>query len=229
MDVIVRHLSKTFRSGFEEKLILKDVTFEVKSGEWVNIIGRSGSGKTTLLKCLAGLLRTEEGASIFIGGSPIHQTPEEKLREFRRKHIGFIYQDFQLFQAFTAKQNVMLPEWPYTNRKKLEKRAEELLERLQLTDRTDAVPAQLSGGEQQRIAIARALLNDPEVLLCDEPTGNLDRKTRDEILGILHNCREEGKTILFVTHDYEVLKYGQRIFQIDDGVITEIDKPAIPG
>lgn len=227
MDIKVQQLSKTFRTKIEQKRVLNNISFHIKQGEWVNVIGRSGSGKTTLLKCVAGLLAADSGSQISIGPLQVHAEREETLREFRRKHIGFIYQDYQLFPAYTAKQNVMLPEWPYKKKEELEERAEDLLRKLNLEERMNSTPDQLSGGEQQRVAIARALLDDPEILICDEPTGNLDRNSRDEVLQILKDCQQEGRTILLVTHDYEILKYGDRVFQMNDGELREIEKEEV--
>ncbi|SEP55420.1 ABC transporter ATP-binding protein [Piscibacillus halophilus] len=227
MDINVMNLSKTYESNVEQKKVLDQVTFKVNKGEWVNIIGRSGSGKTTLLKCLSGIMSADRGSIINIGDLPIHSKSEEDRREFRRQHIGYIYQDYQLFPAYTAKQNVMLPELPYQNESILLKRAEELMEQLNIEHRQDALPNQLSGGEQQRVAIARALLNNPDIFVCDEPTGNLDRSTRDEVLQILKQLQEEGRTILFVTHDYDVIEYGDRIFEMDDGRLEEVSQKTL--
>ncbi len=138
MDINVMNLSKTYESNVEQKKVLDQVTFKVNKGEWVNIIGRSGSGKTTLLKCLSGIMSADRGSIINIGDLPIHSKSEEDRREFRRQHIGYIYQDYQLFPAYTAKQNVMLPELPYQNESILLKRAEELMEQLNIEHRQDA-------------------------------------------------------------------------------------------
>lgn len=229
MDIRVQRLSKTFRTNIEEKKVLNNVSFHIEKGEWVNVIGRSGSEKTTLLKCVAGLLMADARSKIRIGPIQIHLESEERLRVFRRKHIGFIFQDYQLFPAYTVIQNVMLPELPYKKEEELRKRAKELLRNLNLQKHMYSTPNQLSGGEQQRVAIARALLNNPEILLCDEPTGNLDRTSRDEVLQILKACQHEGKTILFVNHDYDILKFGNRVFQMNDGKLREIEKDkAVP-
>lgn len=224
MIIQVSHLSKSYETASEPLQILKDINFSIKEGEWINVIGPSGSGKTTLLKCVAGLIDSDGGSQIKLKDIPIHEKNEKILREFRRKNIGFIYQDYQLFDAYTAKQNVMLPEWPYRKRDELEKKAEEILVKLNLEDRMNARPSDLSGGEKQRVAIARALLNDPSLLICDEPTGNLDRQSRNDVLQILKNCQKEGRTILFVTHDYEILDFGNRIFRLTDGMLEEVDK-----
>lgn len=223
MEIVIDSLSKTYKSPTEEKQVLDNVSCHVKKGEWVNIIGPSGSGKTTLLNCVAGIMNPDAGSKVNIGDLAIQQASEEEKREFRRRNIGFIFQEYELFPAYTAKQNVMLPEWPYKKEADLRKRSETLLRSLGLEERMEAVPTNLSGGEKQRVAIARALLNDPGLLICDEPTENLDKASRDNVLRILKECQVEGRTIFFVTHDYEVLPYADRIFQLRDGLMEEIN------
>ncbi|MFD2042892.1 ABC transporter ATP-binding protein [Ornithinibacillus salinisoli] len=224
MEMIMESLSKTYKSSIEKKLVLNNISCHVNKGEWINIIGPSGSGKTTLLKCVAGIMNADAGSKVSIGGLDMGNASEEEKRDFRRRNIGYIFQEYELFSAYTAKQNVMLPEWPYKKEAELRERSETLLRTLGLEDRIDAVPTNLSGGEKQRVAIARALLNDPSLLICDEPTGNLDRASRDNVLHILKECQAEGRTIFFVTHDYDVLPYGDRVFQLKDGTMEEINK-----
>lgn len=224
MDINVSSLSKTFISPSEKRQILNDISFSIVQGEWVNVIGPSGSGKTTLLECVAGLIFPDAGATVNIGGIAVHDVTDPERREFRRRNIGFVYQDYRLFPAYTALQNVMLPEWPYKKESELRIRANELLRELQLETRINAVPTALSGGEKQRVAIARALLNNPRILICDEPTGNLDQSSRHHILSLLKKIQLEGRTILFVTHDYAVLPYGDRVLQLKEGKLEEIEK-----
>ncbi|RFA35906.1 ABC transporter ATP-binding protein [Virgibacillus dokdonensis] len=223
MEIKIKNLTKTYQTKQDAKKILHQVNLQVHHGEWVNIIGRSGSGKTTLLKCIAGLIPVDSLSTISLGPLEMQHATEEEKRDFRRKHIGFIFQEYELFPAYTAVQNVMLPELPYKNKEQLSIRAKELLETLMLEHRMKAVPDQLSGGEKQRVAIARALLNNPGLLLCDEPTGNLDRDSRDQILHILKKCQAEGRTIVFVTHDLEILPYGDRVMSMNSGKLEEVD------
>ncbi|WP_217586932.1 ABC transporter ATP-binding protein [Lentibacillus saliphilus] len=198
---------------------LKDVSLQVAPGEWVNILGPSGSGKTTLLNVIGGLEQLYSG-SIKVDGKDIHQQTIADKQNYKRTSTGYIFQDYRLFDQFTVLENVMLPQWPYEDRKKIEKRSEELLEQLQMSHRKDALPEQLSGGEKQRTAIARALLGNPSILLCDEPTGNLDEANRETILHILFNLQSNnGMTIILVTHDPEVAKWGDRNMYIRDGCL----------
>ncbi|WP_090870615.1 ABC transporter ATP-binding protein [Oceanobacillus limi] len=227
MEMLIDTLSKTYQSEIEEKQVLNKVSFHVNQGEWVNIIGPSGSGKTTLLKCVAGMMTADTGSNVRIGDLDVLRASEKEIREFRRNNIGFIFQEYELFPAYTAKQNVMLPEWPYKKEAKLRERSEALLRTLGLEERMEATPPNLSGGEKQRVAIARALLNDPSLLICDEPTGNLDQSSRDNVLRILKDLNGEGRTIFFVTHDYDVLPYGDRVFQLKSGVLKEIEKELV--
>lgn len=199
---------------------LDNVTFTVEQGKWMNILGPSGSGKTTLLNVIGGLLSLSSG-TLEVDGEDISQLKGDELQTYRREKIGYIFQDYRLFEQFTVLENVMLPQWPYEPRKKIEEKAKALLEQLQMSHRIHALPRELSGGEKQRTAIARALLHEPSILLCDEPTGNLDAENRERILQILKDLHEQGMTILLVTHDVEVTKWGDEILYIRDGKIQE--------
>lgn len=192
----------------------------ISQGEWVNILGPSGSGKTTLLNVVGGLEQLSSGTAT-VNRENIADLSSEALQTYRRTMIGYIYQDFRLFEQYTVLENVMLPQWPYEAKKTLKEKAEETLDQLQMSHRLHSLPGELSGGEKQRTAIARALIHEPKILLCDEPTGNVDEENRQNILRILTKLHDEGMTILLVTHDIEVAKWGTRKVFIRDGQIYE--------
>jgi len=199
---------------------LDNISLTIQQGEWINILGPSGSGKTTLLNVIGGLQRLHSG-KIQVNGKDLTDFQEEEWQEYRRNMIGFIFQDYKLFDQFTVLENVMIPLFPYEKKEKIEQKAREILKRLNMSERINAFPYQLSGGEKQRTAIARALLHDPEILLCDEPTGNLDSDNRNHVMEILHQLHQLGMTILLVTHDSEVAKWGDRKVYIRDGKLKE--------
>lgn len=200
---------------------LNGISLEVKKGEWLNILGPSGSGKTTLLNVIGGMIKPTEG-EIQIEGDLLTDFSSNQLQEYRRNRIGYIFQDYRLFDQYTVLENVMIPQWPYMDKKELEKKSVKVLEKLQMNHRLHSLPNELSGGEKQRTAIARALLHGPSILLCDEPTGNLDEENRNNILTILHTLHQEGMTIILVTHDLEVATWGDRKIYIRDGRIQEM-------
>ena len=200
---------------------LNGISLEVKKGEWLNILGPSGSGKTTLLNVIGGMIKPTEG-EIQIEGDLLTDFSSNQLQEYRRNRIGYIFQDYRLFDQYTVLENVMIPQWPYMDKKELEKKSVKVLEKLQMNHRLHSLPNELSGGEKQRTAIARALLHEPSILLCDEPTGNLDEENRNNILTILHTLHQEGMTIILVTHDLEVATWGDRKIYIRDGRIQEM-------
>ena len=204
----------------ESVVALDNVTLSVEKGKWINILGPSGSGKTTLLNVVGGLLSLSSG-TLEVDGEDISQLKGDDLQSYRREKIGYVFQDYRLFDQFTVLENVILPQLPYESREKIEEKAKTLLEQLQMSHRINALPRELSGGEKQRTAIARALLHEPSILLCDEPTGNLDAENRERILQILKDLHEQGMTILLVTHDMEVTKWGDEILYIRDGRIQE--------
>ena len=204
----------------EAVVALDNVTLIVEKGKWINILGPSGSGKTTLLNVVGGLLSLSSG-TLEVDGEDISQLKGDDLQSYRREKIGYVFQDYRLFDQFTVLENVILPQLPYEPRKKIEEKAKTLLEQLQMSHRINALPRELSGGEKQRTAIARALLHEPSILLCDEPTGNLDAENRERILQILKDLHDQGMTILLVTHDVEVTKWGDEILYIRDGRIQE--------
>lgn len=210
------NLCKTYGKGNGAVTALKNASLEIKDGELVAIIGKSGSGKTTLLNLLSGLDKATSG-KVFHNDIEITSLKDEKLADFRLNHIGFVFQFFDLLPELTAAENILLPV-------RLAKRSasnfSEIVENLGLSERINHYPSQLSGGQQQRVAIARALINEPEILLCDEPTGNLDERSGKEVMDLLLKLnRDKNKTILIVTHNPEIAKQCGRTIEISDGII----------
>ena len=200
--------------------VVKDVSLTINTGELVCLVGKSGSGKTTLLSLLSGLERPTSG-QVTLKGKDITSATEDELALFRRENVGFIFQSFNLIPTLSAWENVALPLFPVkmTNEER-EKRALELLEKMEMGHRTDHLPSALSGGEKQRVAIARALINHPKVLFADEPTGNLDSSTGDAIMEILNRLHtQEGVAILMVTHEVELAKTAERLIRMHDGEV----------
>lgn len=200
--------------------VLKGVDISVEKGEIVSIIGASGAGKTTLLQILGTLDKPNSG-EILVDNIDVNKLGTKELAKFRNRHIGFIFQFHQLLPEFTALENVTIPALiAGTNVKKTEARAKELLDYLQLGDRLTHKPSELSGGEKQRVAVARALINNPSLILADEPSGSLDTKNKIELHKLLLDLREKfGLTILIVTHDQELAKLSDRIIEMKDGKI----------
>jgi putative ABC transport system ATP-binding protein len=217
----VSGLRKVYRSGDDELEALRGVSFEVADATCVFIVGPSGSGKTTLLQLLGGLDAPTAG-TIEIDGEEVTAMGEAELDEFRRRKVGFIFQQFHLIPNLDAIDNVLMPFIPVGITPERRSKAEELLRRTGLAERMRHRPSRLSGGQQQRVAIARALLKEPSVVLADEPTGNLDHKTGDEIFAILRNDqRSLGCTLIVVTHDMRFIRPGDRVIEILDGLIAE--------
>lgn len=216
----VHQLTKSFRSGGKVLTVLEEVNFSILKGDMVAIVGPSGSGKTTLLGLCAGLDRATSG-SVEIKGQRIDQLSEDERAAIRNKYVGFIFQNFQLLPTLTALENVMVP-LELRGEKNVHKQAMELLERVGLADRHHHYPTQLSGGEQQRIALARAFSNKPEILFADEPTGNLDEETSEKVEQLLFELNKEaGTTLVIVTHDLELANKTQRIIQLKGGKVIE--------
>lgn len=214
--------AKDIRKGFGRLEVLKGVDFSVEKGEVVSIVGASGAGKTTLLQIL-GTLSGPDSGSLEIDGKNVLALSEKQLSAFRCREIGFVFQAHHLLPEFSALENVMMPALIAGRRtSEAKKAALELLERVGLEDRAEHKPAQLSGGEQQRTAIARALINNPAVLLADEPTGNLDSATKQEIHRLLFSLRESlGQTIVLVTHDPQLAALCDRSLEMRDGLFVE--------
>jgi putative ABC transport system ATP-binding protein len=218
----IRGLDKTYRRGGEEIHVLQGLNLDVDAAEFVAFMGPSGSGKTTLLNLLGGLDVPSRG-TIVVAGDEITHMSGNKLTEWRARHVGFIFQMYNLIPVLTAFQNVELPLL-LTKLSKSERRrhVETALGVVGLTDRMNHYPRQLSGGQEQRVAIARAIVADPTFLLCDEPTGDLDRKSADDILEILTRLvKEHGKTILMVTHDPMAAERAQAVLHLNKGVLVE--------
>ena len=212
----VKSLSKTYKTTAGDLPILKDIDFTLEEGEWLTIVGRSGSGKTTLLQCVAGLLPADDGSEIQFNDLIINNAKDEELQKFRRETLGFVYQDYKLFDQFNCELNVMLPLLPFEDKEKLKEKAHQLLDKVGLSDRVNHFPTQLSGGEKQRVAIARSLINDPEILICDEPTGNLDAKSRDDVINLLVELNKDGTSVILVTHDQELMDIGEKIIDLNE-------------
>jgi len=213
-------LTKTIETGTHRVEILRGVDLEVPRGQFVAIMGASGSGKSTLLGLLAGLDSPTSGV-IVLDGVDISNMSEDKLADLRGRKIGFVFQSYQLIPTLTAEENIMLPAELAGDTNGAAKRARQLLERVGLIERSDHYPVQLSGGEQQRIALARAFMLRPPILLADEPTGNLDSTNGRQVLELLLELnRSEGATLVLVTHDQELARHADRIITLRDGRIV---------
>jgi putative ABC transport system ATP-binding protein len=219
--IVVRNLVKTIRNGTHEVRIIRDISFEVPSRQFVAVMGPSGSGKSTLLGLIAGLDWPSSG-TISIDGQDITRLREDELAQLRGKKLGFVFQSYHLIPTLTALENVMLPMEFNSSTNGAVARATYLLESVGLADRRDHYPVQLSGGEQQRVALARAFVMKPSVLLADEPTGNLDSENGRHILELLIRLnREEGTTLVLVTHDELLASHAERRIVLRDGKIVE--------
>jgi len=217
----LKNVIKTYYVGEVTIPALRGVNLKIKKGEFVAILGKSGSGKSTLLNQV-GCLDTPTKGTVHLDEVDIQTLTESDLAQIRGRKIGFVFQSFNLIPSLTALENVMLPmTFQKIDEEKRIKRGTELLTLVGLKDRMNHIPSKLSGGEQQRVAIARALANDPEVILADEPTGNLDSKTGEEILSLLTQLhKKDKKTIVMITHDIKSTKYAERVVSIEDGVIA---------
>jgi putative ABC transport system ATP-binding protein len=222
MDSVVslKGVRKSYHMGSEDLLVLKGIDLDIKRGEFISIMGPSGSGKSTLMN-LIGLLDRPDSGLLVINDKDIGRMNDEELSHLRGKEIGFIFQTFNLVSRLSALKNVELPmifqEQSKAYRAGVAKR---YLEEVGLGDRMSHRPNELSGGQRQRVAIARALVNDPSILLADEPTGNLDAKTGDEIMKLFVELNKNGRTIVMVTHNPEVAEFSQRIIRLRDGMIA---------
>jgi putative ABC transport system ATP-binding protein len=216
----VKDVSKTYQSGNRKLTVLDNVNLNIQSGDSIAIVGPSGSGKTTLLGLCAGLDSATTG-SVVLNGSAFEKLSEDERAAVRSKNVGFIFQNFQLLPTLTALENVMVP-LELKKRKDAKEKALSLLQKVGLGDRVTHYPTQLSGGEQQRVSIARAFANEPLILFADEPTGNLDTETGEMIEDLIFNMnKEEGTTLVLVTHDPELAKRTNRIIHIKGGKIQE--------
>ena len=219
--VQVRDLHKSFTRGTEAIHVLRDLTLDVGRGEFLALMGPSGSGKTTLLNLIAGLDQPTDG-TITVGDNVISQMSESELARWRTRHVGFIFQFYYLLPVLTAYENVELPLLllPLTKQQR-RKQVETVMDLVRLTDRMSHRPGQLSGGQQQRVGIARAMVTDPELIVADEPTGDLDTKSADEILQLMEILRAQlNKTIIMVTHDPKAAARAQRILHLEKGQLV---------
>lgn len=222
MSVVIeaQNLNKSFKMGKSEVEVLKDIDLQIKKGEFVSIMGPSGSGKSTLLYLIGGLDKPTSG-SIKINDKELSTMKDKEQSIMRRRDIGFVFQFYNLVPNLSVEENVMLPILLDGKRMKAHReRMEEILELVGLIERRKHTPRELSGGQQQRVAIARALINEPEILLADEPIGNLDSKTGMEVMALLQNINQKkAKTIVQVTHSKEAAEYGNRIINVRDGKV----------
>lgn len=219
----LRNVSKTYQSAGRTLTVLDQVNFSVDAGATLSIVGPSGSGKTTLLGLAAGLDRASTG-SIELCGIPLDTLNEDQRALVRNEHVGFIFQNFQLLPTLTALENVMVP-MELRGEKQVKQRATDLLQKVGLGDRGHHYPAQLSGGEQQRVSLARAFSNQPQILFADEPTGNLDAETSEKIIELIFNLNKEaGTTLILVTHDLDLAGKTGRIIRIKGGKIISDEK-----
>ncbi len=216
----VENLTKTYRSGSNDLTVLHSVNFDIAAGDTFSIVGPSGSGKTTLLGLCAGLDRASTG-SVWLNGICIDRLDEDQRAAVRNEHVGFIFQNFQLIPTLTALENVMIPLELQGKAGKARTRALELLQKVDLGSRAHHYPSQLSGGEQQRIALARAFSNAPKILFADEPTGNLDADTAEKVQKLLFDLnREAGTTLVLVTHDLELAHQTNHILKLKGGKVV---------
>lgn len=221
MEILkVENLTKTYGSGENLVHAVDDVSFSVEKGEFVAIVGASGSGKSTLLHLIGGVDRPTSG-KIFVDGNDISKMNDDKLAVFRRRQVGIVYQFYNLIPILTVEENITLP-CDLDGRGVDRERLEMILNSFGLRARRKHLPNQLSGGQQQRTSIARALINNPSLVLADEPTGNLDSKSSEEVMSILKMCNQSyGQTVIMITHNLDIAKQADRIITISDGKIVE--------
>lgn len=218
----LRGVGKVYETGSIKFTALRGIDLAMGSGEFVGLIGKSGSGKTTLVNMVTGIDRPTWG-EVYVDGTPVHTLSENRMAIWRGRALGVVFQFFQLLPTLTVAENVMLPMDfcnVYKPRERYE-RARYLLEQMEMVEQADKLPATLSGGQQQRVAIARALANDPPIIVADEPTGNLDSKTADQVFHLFEALVAQGKTILMVTHDNDLIKRVNRALLVSDGEIVD--------
>ena len=214
-------ITKTFQNGEEYVTALNNVSLQIAQNEFVAIMGTSGSGKSTLMNVL-GCLDTPTSGQYDLDGNNVAELDDDTLSHIRNKYIGFIFQTFHLLPKLDVVGNITLPlRYSDVSEKVAQERANNLIERVGLSHRKHHKPFEMSGGQRQRVAIARALINEPSVILADEPTGNLDSKTSDEIMALLTELHQAGQTIVMVTHEQEIANYAQRVIRMKDGQVIE--------
>jgi putative ABC transport system ATP-binding protein len=218
--VSTQSLEKTYELGNIKVTVLKDINLEIPMAKFVVICGPSGSGKTTLLNIISGIDRPTKG-KIIVSEQDLTEKDEDFLADFRCNHLGFVFQGYNLVSTLTVAENIAFPmEWTRKPEQEVEKRVEELLKTVGLEHRANHFPSQLSGGEQQRVAFARALANDPALILADEPTGNLDVKNAQKILQVLQFLKSQGKTVIVSTHDLQIQTLADQVFCLEDGKLV---------
>jgi len=219
--IIADSLAKTYGTGDATVTAISGISFEIAAGEFVGVMGESGAGKSTLLSIM-GAMNAPTGGSLIVDDIDVYNLGQEQRADFRREFLGFVFQSFHLVPYLTVLENVMLPlAIVKYGRKKKRQMAEEALDQVGLLDKAGRLPKQISGGEKERVAVARAIVNEPPVLLADEPTGNLDSKTSREVMSLLQNLNAEGMTIVMVTHSTECAQYARRILRVSDGTLEE--------
>lgn len=217
-------VSKVYEAGELKIEALKDVSLTVEKGEFVTLVGSSGAGKTTLLNIIGGIDRSTSG-KIVVFGQDLTVADEDALGDFRSRNVGFVFQSYNLVSTLTVSENIAFPmEWTRKPNDHIERRVEELLKIVNLEHRSDHFPSQLSGGEQQRVAFARALANKPPLLLVDEPTGNLDVKTGLMVVEILEKLKGNGKTLIVATHDDRIIQLADKNLHLEDGELVDTDE-----
>lgn len=219
-SIVAKDLVKVYN---QKVTALKEVSITINQGEFIVVMGHSGSGKSTLLQMI-GLLDLPTSGSIFINSRDVSKLPKNAVADVRQKSLGFVFQAFHLNPQLKAYENVMLPMLinpEYKNKAEMEKKAKELIDVVGLSERAEHYPRQLSGGEQQRVAVARALANDPDFILADEPTGNLDSENEVVIFTLLKELAQQGKGIMVVSHNESILEYADRVYYMKDGVLGD--------
>ena len=220
----VKNLKKQFQIGSETVNAIKDISFDVKAGEFISIMGPSGSGKTTLMNII-GCLDTPTSGEYHLDDNEVSLLDDNELAAIRNKKIGFVFQSFHLLSRNTALNNVMLPlTYAGFDKNEAIKKAKSVLDKVGLEDRVSHKPNELSGGQQQRVAIARALVNDPSIVFADEPTGNLDTKTGEEIMSLFKELHKNGQTIIVITHENDIAYQTERIITVKDGLIESDER-----
>jgi ABC-type lipoprotein export system ATPase subunit len=222
-QLALKHVIKNYTVGDQVISAVNNTSLEINRGEFISVVGHSGSGKTTLLSMIGGIVQPTSG-SIMFDGTDIYSLDSDGLSEYRSEKIGFMFQFASLLPILSAKENLLLPGLFKSGKGSVDaKKAEEYLETVGLKDKMEAYPSQLSGGQQRRVAIARAFMNAPEIILADEPTGDLDEETEAEIMSLFRKLNEEKKiTFIFITHNLELAKYAQRQLRMTHGSIEEI-------
>ncbi|CAB3686530.1 ABC transporter ATP-binding protein YtrE [Paraburkholderia phenoliruptrix] len=220
--VEIRHLVKSYRRGAQTVPVLSDITLSISEGDFIALMGPSGSGKSTLLNLIAGIDRPD-GGELRVGGLDITRLPESALAQWRAAHVGFIFQFYNLMPVLSAFENIELPLiLTRLSRKERRERVSLVLDMVNLSDRAQHYPSELSGGQQQRVAIARALISDPTLIVADEPTGDLDRTSAEEVLAMMQRLnRELGKTIVMVTHDAHAARAANAIVHLEKGELID--------